>query len=117
MKLLLDENLSRRIVPFLQVAFPGSSQIVLLGLESASDTEIWQYAKNNDYVIVTRDSDFQERSLVAGHPPQVVWLKISNHSKTAVLNILLEHQAEIENALVQHNLACVEISSRGREIK
>jgi len=45
MKLLLDENLSRRIIPFLQTAFPGSAQIALLGLESASDSEIWQYAK------------------------------------------------------------------------
>jgi predicted nuclease of predicted toxin-antitoxin system len=45
MKLLLDENLSRRIVPFLQTAFPGSTQIALLGLESASDSEIWQHPK------------------------------------------------------------------------
>ena len=36
MKLLLDENLSRRLVPFLQEAYPGSSQVVLLGLEQAS---------------------------------------------------------------------------------
>ena len=114
MKLLLDENLSRRIIPFLQATFPGSSQVALLGLESASDAEIWQYAKTNSFVIVTRDSDFQERSLIAGHPPQVIWLKIPNRSKTVVLNILLEHHAEIENALVQHNLACVEISPRNR---
>jgi predicted nuclease of predicted toxin-antitoxin system len=112
MKLLLDENLSRRIVPFLQAAFPGSTQVALLGLESASDIEIWQYAKTNGFVIVSRDSDFQERSLVAGHPPQVVWLKIPNRSKTIVLNILLEHRAEIEQALLQENRACVEISPR-----
>jgi|SRR3989338_3256968 len=114
MKLLLDENLSRRIVPFLQAAFPGSTQIVLLGLETASDSEIWQYAKDNNYVIVSRDSDFQERSLVAGHPPQVIWLKIPNRSKTVVLNILLEHQAEIEQALMEQNLACVELSQHAQ---
>ena len=110
MKLLLDENLSRRIVPFLQTAYPGSSQVVLLNLEAASDSEIWQYAKINGFVIVSRDSDFQERSLVAGHPPQVVWLKIPNRSKTVVLNILLDHHTEIEQALIEQNLACVEIS-------
>jgi len=114
MKLLLDENLSRRIVPFLQAAFPGSSQIALLGLESASDLEIWQYAQAHGFVIVSRDSDFHERSLVAGHPPQVVWLKIPNRSKTVVLNILLEHHTEIEQALLQENRACVEISLRNR---
>ncbi|ADE12700.1 DUF5615 family PIN-like protein [Sideroxydans lithotrophicus] len=111
MKLLLDENLSRRIVPFLQTAYPGSSQVALLNLEGASDSEVWQYAKNNGFVIVSRDSDFQERSLVAGHPPQVVWLKIPNRSKTVVLNILLDHHTEIEQALFEQNLACVEISS------
>lgn len=110
MKLLLDENLSRRIAPFLQTVFPGSSQVALLGLESKSDLEIWQYAKDNGFVIVSRDSDFQERALVAGHPPQVVWLKIPNHSKTVVLNILLEHQTEIEQVLTVQNLACVELS-------
>jgi predicted nuclease of predicted toxin-antitoxin system len=114
MKLLLDENLSRRIIPFLQTAFPGSSQVFLLGLESASDSEIWQYAKANGFVIVSRDSDFQERSLVAGHPPQVVWLKIPNRSKTVVLNILLDHHTEIEQALIEQNRACVAISPSNR---
>ena len=53
MKLLLDENLSRRIAPFLQKAFPGSTQIALLGMETATDRDVWVYAKNNDFVIVT----------------------------------------------------------------
>lgn len=101
MKLLLDENLSRRIVLFLQTAFPGSSQVTWLGLETTSDSEIWQHAKNNGFVIVSRDSDFQEHSLVTGHPPQVVWLKIPNRSKTVVLNTLLDHHTEIKQALIE----------------
>lgn len=110
MKLLLDENLSRRIVPFLQEAFPGSSQITLLGLETATDSEIWHYAKANGFVIVSRDSDFHERSLVAGHPPQIIWLKIPNRSKTVILNTLLEHHAQIEQAIDEEKRACIEIS-------
>ena len=111
MKLLLDENLSRRIIPFLQSAFPGSSQVALLGLETATDDEIWRYAQKNGFVIVTRDSDFYERSLIEGHPPQIIWLKIPNGPKTIILDILLGHRAEIELALLQENLACVEIST------
>lgn len=114
MKLLLDENLSRRIVPFLQTAFPDSSQVTLLNLEGSNDSEIWEYAKANGFVIVSRDSDFHERALVSGHPPQVVWLKIPNRSKSVVLKILLDHHAEIELALIEQNLACVEISPTGR---
>lgn len=70
MKLLLDENLSRRLVPFLQHDYPESSQVVLLGLESASDQRVWQTARENGFVIVTRDADFQELSLILGQPPQ-----------------------------------------------
>ena len=58
MKLLLDENLSRRIVPFLQHKFPGTSQVTLLGMECASDQDIWLRAKKDGYVVVTRDTDF-----------------------------------------------------------
>lgn len=117
MKLLLDENLSRRIVPFLQIAFPGSSQVALLGLETATDAEIWRYARENGFVIVSRDSDFHERSLIEGHPPQVVWLKIPNRSRAAVLNILLEYRIEIELALLQENRACVELSARNNSVR
>lgn len=70
MKLLLDENLSRRLVPFLQHDYPGSSQVVLLGMQSASDKEVWEKARDDGYVIVTRDADFQELSLVWGQLPR-----------------------------------------------
>jgi predicted nuclease of predicted toxin-antitoxin system len=67
-KLLLDENLSRRIVPMLETGFPGSSHVVLLGLERAGDHDIWIYAQQNDFVIVTRDSDFSDMNALYGPP-------------------------------------------------
>lgn len=85
MKLLLDENLSRRLVPQLQAHYLGSSQVVLLGIESATDKGVWQKANNDGYVIVTRDADFQELSLVWGHPPKVIRLKTFNQSREATL--------------------------------
>ena len=111
MKLLLDENLSRRLVPFLQHDYPGSSQVVLLGLESATDSDIWQAAKEQDFVIVTRDADFEELSLVWGQPPKVIWLKTKNQSRAATLKILLDNRAAIEEALLQKGQACVEITA------
>ncbi|MBA3596291.1 MAG: DUF5615 family PIN-like protein [Methylibium sp.] len=51
MKLLLDENLSRRIVPALQAAYPGTSQVVLEGLQQASDATVWQHA-NPDVALI-----------------------------------------------------------------
>ncbi len=110
MKLLLDENISRRLVPFLQHDYPGSTQVVLLGMESASDAQVWQVAKDQEFVIVTRDADFEELSLVWGQPPKVIWLKTKNQSRHMTLKILLDNRQMIEDALLEHQQACVEVS-------
>lgn len=109
MKLLLDENLSRRLVPFLQHDFPGSSQVVLLGMESASDKEVWLRARADGYVVVTRDADFQELSLVWGSPPQVIRLRTPNQTRAAVLKLLLDNKASILEALEAQALASIEL--------
>ena len=109
MKLLLDENLSRRLVPFLQHDYPDTSQVVLLGMESATDKEVWERAKADGYVIVTRDADFQELSLVWGQPPQVIRLKTPNQTRAATLKILLDNREAIIDALGVQNIASVEI--------
>jgi predicted nuclease of predicted toxin-antitoxin system len=112
MKLLLDENLSRRLVPFLQDAYPGSSQVVLLGLESASDLTIWEYARSNGFVIVSRDADFEQLSASLGQPPQIVWLNVQNQSKAAVLNLLINNRQAIETALEEDRRTCIELRMR-----
>jgi hypothetical protein len=67
-------------MPF-QHDYADSTQVVLLGMESATDREGWQKARDEGFVIVTRDADFQELSLVWGHPPKVIWLKTPNQSR------------------------------------
>jgi predicted nuclease of predicted toxin-antitoxin system len=111
MKLLLDENLSRRILPFLLKDYPDSSHVSLEGLESASDNAIWEYAKQFGFVIVTRDADFEEMSLVKGHPPKIIWLKTHNYSKASVLGVLISHKPLIESVLLDANQGCIEIAS------
>jgi predicted nuclease of predicted toxin-antitoxin system len=93
----------------LQHDYPDSSQVVLLGMESATDKEVWQKAKDDGYVIVTRDADFQELSLVWGQPPKVIRLKTLNQSRAATLKVLLENREVIIESLVEHDLASVEI--------
>jgi predicted nuclease of predicted toxin-antitoxin system len=109
MKLLLDENLSRCAVAFLLEAFPGSTQVALLGIEHASDSEIWQFAKANDFVIATKDADFYELSALYGQPPKIIRLKIGNQSKTATINALLNNKELIESHLLGEDKACIEI--------
>lgn len=109
MKLLLDENLSRRLVPLLLTAYPNTTQIALLKLETSTDREIWEYAKINDFIIVTRDSDFHELGTLYGAPPKVIWLKTGNQSKASTLRSLLEHKKLIYTALFQEEKNCIEI--------
>ena len=110
MKLLLDENLSRRIVPFLQNDFPETTHVILVNLESASDNEVWNYAKSNNFVIVTKDADFYELSLTNNdNAPKVIWLRILNTSKNEVLKLLLNHHIFIKEQLENKSKVCVEI--------
>jgi predicted nuclease of predicted toxin-antitoxin system len=109
MKLLLDENLSRRIVPFIQDIYPESTQVALIGLEQANDKTIRQYAIDNDFVIVTKDADFYEMNMLYGQPPKIVWLKMGNQNKVATIKTLQNHSNAIEQALIHDDHACIEI--------
>jgi predicted nuclease of predicted toxin-antitoxin system len=88
-KLLLDENLSRRLVPALQSRFPGTSQLALLGLERASDAQLCDYAAQHGFVICTKDDDFQRLVAARGYTPRLIHLALGNVGNDAVLAALL----------------------------
>ncbi len=92
MKLLLDENLSRRLVQRIADLFPGSSHVCKAGLLQAPDTSIWEFAKSNEFSIVTADADFYELATTLGPPPKVIWLRGCDYP-TAVAEDLLRSQA------------------------
>lgn len=96
MKLLLDQALSRRLVPRLQEAFPGTSHVVLRGMETADDDAIWEFARDNGFVVVTKDEDFQVLSFSRGHPPKVVWVRSGSGPSSEVLALLLRARGVIE---------------------
>jgi len=62
MKLLLDHHLSPRLVKRLANLFPESNHIYPLNLDKADDFEIWEFAKENNFIIVTKDADFSDLS-------------------------------------------------------
>ncbi len=97
MKLLLDQNLSRRLLPDLTQVFPESTQVALLGLDHAEDIEIWRVAQERGFTIVTKDADFVELALVLGTPPKVVWLNLGNVANAVMRQILLAHAEDIRN--------------------
>ncbi|HWG42735.1 MAG TPA: DUF5615 family PIN-like protein [Gemmataceae bacterium] len=96
MKLLFDQNLSSRLVGQLTAEFPGSVHVRDLGLAAASDPDIWAYAAANGFVIVSKDTDFQQRALLYGHPPKVIWVRLGNCSTAAVTVLLGLRLADIQ---------------------
>lgn len=88
MKLLLDENLSPRLVQRLADIYPDSAHVHDYGLGSADDELVWQHAADNGYVLVSKDIDFHDRSMLIGAPPKLIWLRTGNCS-TATIEALL----------------------------
>src|SRR5262245_26201479 len=91
MKLLFDHNLSPRLVGRLVDLFPGASHVTFAGLDQASDREVWEYARAHDFAIVSKDSDFDDLSLLRGFPPKVIWLRTGNCTTHQIEAILRYH--------------------------
>lgn len=88
MKLLLDENLSERVVPQLLDLYPNSSLVKSHGLIHTDDVLIWSFAQQQGYTIVSKDADFHQRSLVFGHPPKLVFLRVGNCPTSHITQLL-----------------------------
>jgi predicted nuclease of predicted toxin-antitoxin system len=108
-KLLLDENLSRRLVPVLQGRFPGTSQVALLSLERATDTQICEHAAQQDFVICTKDGDFQRLVAARGYRPRLIHLALGNAGNDAVLAALLAAAERLQLAFDDPNTGVVVI--------
>jgi len=94
-KLLFDQNLSPRLPVLLVNVYPGSAHVRELSLRDASDAEIWKYAKENGFAIVSKDSDFQQKSLLSGQPPKFIWLRVGNCASGLIAELLRQYAAII----------------------
>ena len=96
MKLLFDENLSPKLPRLLATLFPGSAHVRECGLLGQSDEDVWEYATAHAFTIISKDSDFQQRSLLCGHPPKVVWLRIGNCTREQLVQFITTHVPDIQ---------------------
>jgi predicted nuclease of predicted toxin-antitoxin system len=72
--LLFDQNLSPQLVTRLADLFPGALHVAQIGFDRASDLAVWEYARLQDCALVTKDTDFNDLSLLRGSPPEALWL-------------------------------------------
>lgn len=109
MKLLLDQNLSPRLVRHLADLFPNTSHVLEVGLDRSLDQEVWDYARQYDYLIVTKDVDFSEFSVLRGFPPKVIWIRRGNCSTQDIEHILRENYASIKAMSEDANTGILEL--------
>ena len=96
MKLPFDENLSPKLVEVLVEDYPESLHVQSAELGGATDHEIWEFAKDRGFAIVSKDSDFRERSVVESFPPKIVWLDVGNSGTAAIAELLQRERPRIE---------------------
>jgi predicted nuclease of predicted toxin-antitoxin system len=108
MKLLFDQNLSFKLCRQLADLFLESTQIRLVQLDRSDDRTVWDFAKANDYTLVTLDADLAEMAILFGPPPHVIWLRCGNQPTDAIEQLLREH-GEVINALESSSAACLEL--------
>jgi predicted nuclease of predicted toxin-antitoxin system len=113
-KLLFDENLSPRLTGALADVYPGSAHVHQCGLGSADDTAIWQYAKDNGFTIVSKDSDFQERSVLRGHPPKIIWLRATNCTSAEIERLLRTAAPVVARFIQEDEESCLVLGVRAK---
>lgn len=96
-----DEALTRPEPP------SQSCATINIGLDASADSDIFNYAREHGFTILSKDSDFRQLSFVYGAPPKVVWLRVGNCTVgelAAVLSAneqrLLEFETGLESFLV-----------------
>ncbi|MCK5823365.1 MAG: DUF5615 family PIN-like protein [Bacteroidales bacterium] len=109
MKLLFDQNISFRLIKLISDFYPNAKQVRELGLENATDNEIFEYAKKNDYAIVSFDSDFCDLNIMRGFLPKIIWIRTGN-TTTKNLEIILKNKHELIKTFMKEDFGCLEIA-------
>ncbi len=110
MRLLFDQNLSPKLIERLSDAFPNSSHVSLVDLNRAIDEEVFAYALQEGYAVVSKDSDFAELAQQRRSSPKVVWLRLGNRTTREIEATLRAHRRAIEELERNPDLRVVELS-------
>lgn len=101
MNCLVDAQLPPALARLLAEKGHAAKHVADIGLQDSDDSVIWQWALEHNAVILTKDEDFPRRALLSKQAPSIVWLRIGNTSKRALLAWFepLMKQVEAELAL------------------
>lgn len=109
MRFLFDQNISHRILKLIPDNYVESTSVKKEGLINATDKQIWKFAKKNNYVIVTQDSDFNDLSSLYGFPPKIIWVRTGNLKTQTLVDILITNENNILSFIKNNRYGCFEI--------
>lgn len=95
MKLLLDENVSDKIVDSIRDLFPDCTHVKTVALARADDSVIADWAKQRGFTIVSKDTDFYQRTVALGSPAKLIWLRVGNCATATIVDLLRKRHALI----------------------
>lgn len=112
MKLLFDQNISFRLIKKVKHLFPDAISVREVGLENSTDIEIWEFARTNNYSIVTFDADFYELNILSKQTPKIIWLRIGNTSTDNLVKLFINNFEVIKEFITNNDykeVDCLEI--------
>ena len=109
-KLLFDQNLSYRLVSRLKDIYPNSAHVEVVGLDKSSDIDVWKYAKENGYTIVSKDSDFNDICTLHDFPPHIIWLRLGNSRVYKAEEALIKYKNRICSIVEENETGIIEIN-------
>lgn len=99
MRFLIDAQLPPALAAYLISRGHEALHVAELGMVSARDREIWNRAAEQGAVIVTKDEDFVTMQALGPQGPPVIWIRIGNVTKRALLRHLAAALPSVLTAL------------------
>ena len=100
MKLLFDQNPFPNLAKYFKTSFNDAVHVQDLKLDTSDDLAVWEFAKSNNFTIVTKDSDFNNIITLFGFPPKVIWLRKGNCS-TSLIKEMIEGHIDIVTTFIK----------------
>ena len=88
MTFLVDAQLPPRLATWISAHGHTAHHVADVGLLNADDRSIWNYARQHDAIIVSKDEDFVDRWLTDSDPVGLIWVRKGNCSARALLEWL-----------------------------
>ncbi len=105
MRILVDAQISPHFAPWLNRTFSVEAESCgHIGMLSATDKELFMFARERGGVVITKDEDFIGLHDQYGSPPKIIWLTCGNTSNSKLKSIFIDKFAAVVRLLEEHDL-------------